>query len=73
MLLAVLCHCDDYEEITDWVATRHAWLIDVLGLLADRTPCRKTFERLFRRKDPVALTGCFIELTTGRAGASGDG
>lgn len=69
-LLAVLCRCDDYEEIAGWVAARHAWLIEVLGLPADRTPCRKTFERLFRRMDPAALTGCFIELTTRLAEAS---
>lgn len=62
-LMAVLCRCDDYEEIAGWVAARHDWLVEVLGLPADRTPCRKTFERLFRRLDPAALTRCFIELT----------
>jgi len=62
-LLAVLCRCDDYEEIAGWVAARHDWLVEVLGLPADRTPCRKTFERLFRRLDPAALSRCFIELT----------
>ena len=62
-LMAVLCRCDDYEEIAGWVAARHDWLVQVLGLPADRTPCRKTFERLFRRLDPAALGRCFIELT----------
>lgn len=62
-LMAVLCRCDDYEEIAGWVAARHDWLVEVLGLPADRTPCRKTFERLFRRLDPAALGRCFIELT----------
>jgi len=62
-LMAVLCRCDDYEEIAGWVAARHDWLVEVLGLPADRTPCRKTFERLFRRLDPAALSRCFIELT----------
>jgi predicted transposase YbfD/YdcC len=61
--MAVLCRCDDYEEIAGWVAARHGWLVEVLGLPADRTPCRKTFERLFRRLDPAALGRCFIELT----------
>lgn len=69
-LLAVLCRCDDYEEIAGWVAARHDWLIEILGLPADRTPCRKTFERLFRRLNPAALNGCFIELTARLAQAS---
>jgi len=69
-LMAVLCRCDDYEEIAGWVAARHGWLVEVLGLPADRTPCRKTFERLFRRLDPVALGRCFVELTARLAEAS---
>jgi predicted transposase YbfD/YdcC len=69
-LLAVLCRCDDYEEIAGWVWARHPWLVDLLDLPADRSPCRKTFERLFRRLDPTALERCFIELTTRLAQAS---
>lgn len=69
-LMAVLCRCDDYEEIAYWVAARRMWLAEVLGLPADRTPCRKTFERLFRRLEPKALQQCFIELTTRLAEAS---
>lgn len=69
-LMAVLCRCDDYEEVAGWVAARHDWLVDVLGLPADRTPCRKTFERLFRRLDPAALGRCFMELTARLAEAS---
>lgn len=69
-LMAVLCRCDDYEEIADWVAVRHAWLVEVLGLPADRSPCRKTFERLYRRLDPDALRQCFIELTAHLAQAT---
>lgn len=69
-LMAVLCRCDDYEEIAGWVEARHPWLVQVLGLPRDRTPCRKTFERLFRRLDPAALTRCFIHLTARLAEAS---
>lgn len=69
-LLAVLCRCDDYEQIADWVAARHDWLVEILGLPADRTPCRKTFERLFGRLDPKALNRCFMELTAQLAKAS---
>lgn len=69
-LMAVLCRCDDYEEVAGWVAARHGWLVGLLGLPADRTPCRKTFERLFRRLDPAALARCFTELTARLAEAS---
>ena len=34
-LMAVLCRCDDYEEIAAWVALRHDWLVEVLGLPED--------------------------------------
>jgi predicted transposase YbfD/YdcC len=69
-LMAVLCRCDDYEEIAGWVAARHAWLVQVLALPAERTPCRKTFERLFRRLDPTALGRCFMQLTARLAEAT---
>lgn len=63
VLMAVLCRCDDYEEIAGWVVARHAWLVQVLGLPEDRSPCRKTFERVLRRLEPTALQRCFITLT----------
>jgi predicted transposase YbfD/YdcC len=69
-LLAVLCRCDDYEEVAGWVLARHDWLVEVLGLPVDRSPSRKTFERLFRQLDPQALQRCFIELTARLAEAS---
>jgi len=69
-LMAVLCRCDDYEEIAGWVAARHDWLVELLDMPADRSPCRKTFERLFRRLNPAALTRCFIHLTSRLAEAS---
>jgi len=69
-LMAVLCRCDDYEEIAAWVALRHDWLVEVLGLPAERTPCRKTFERLLRCLAPAALQRCFIALTQRLAQAS---
>ena len=69
-LMAVLCRCDDYEEIAGWVAARHRWLVEVLGLPEHRTPCRKTFERLYRQLEPAALQRCFIDLTAQLAEAT---
>ena len=42
ILMALPCGCNDYEEITGWT-------VGVLGLPADRCPCRRSFERLPRR------------------------
>jgi hypothetical protein len=69
-LMAVLCRCDDYEEIAGWVEARHGWLVEVLGLPEHRTPCRKTFERLYRQLEPAALQRCFIDLTAQLAEAT---
>lgn len=69
-LMASLCGCDDYEKIAHWVDARRPWLIEILGLPADRAPCRKTFERLFRRLDPAALGRSIIELTARLAEAT---
>ena len=69
-LLAVLCRCDDYEEIADFVALRRDWLGELLDLPTGRTPCRKTFERVMGLLDPEALQACFIELTAALATAS---
>ncbi len=69
-LMAALCRCDDYEEIAEWVEARHGWLVEVLGLPEDRCPCRKTFERLYRRLEPAALQRCFIDLTAALARAT---
>ena len=62
-LLAMLCRCDDYEEIADFVEARRDWLGELLDLPAGRTPCRKTFERVLGMLEPEALQACFDELT----------
>ena len=62
-LMGVLCRCEDYEDIADWVHLRRDWLTDLLGLPPGRTPCAKTFERLFCRLQPRPLLDCFIRLT----------
>jgi len=71
VLMAGLCGCDDYDAIADWAEERHAWLVELLGLPEDRSPCSDTFERIFRRMDPAAFQQTFIQLTQGFASASG--
>ena len=73
-LLAVLCRCDDYDEIACWCEQRVEWLAEFLDLptgeRARRTPHADTFERIFRRIDPKALQEAFIAFTAGVAEAS---
>lgn len=73
-LLAVLCRCEDYDEIACWAEQRADWLSNFLELPAredqPRTPHADTFERLFRRLKPAALERVFIDLTQGVAQAS---
>lgn len=73
-LLAVLCRCDDYEDIAGWVAVRADWLATFLdlpvGKHGPRTPHADTFERVFRRIRPAALERAFIAFTQGLAEAS---
>ncbi len=73
-LLAVLCRCDDYDEIACWAQERAQWLATFLDLPQDehgpRTPHADTFERVFRRIRPAALERAFIAFTQGLAEVS---
>ena len=73
-LLAVLCRCDDYDEIACWCGERADWLATFLDLpegeQGPRTPHADTFERVFRRIRPTALERAFIAFTEGLAEAS---
>ena len=73
-LLAVLCRCDDYDEIACWCSERADWLATLLelpeGEHGPRTPHADTFERVFRRIRPTALERAFIAFTEGLAEAS---
>jgi len=73
-LLAVLCRCEDYDEIACWAEHRADWLATFLDLPrgehGPRTPHADTFERLFRRIRPAALERAFIAFTEGLAEAS---
>lgn len=68
-LLAVLCRCEDYEEIALWAQSNEPWLATFLDL-PHGTPHADTFERVFRRLDPAALERCFIAFTQAIAHAS---
>ena len=73
-LLAVLCRCDDYEEIACWAERRADWLAGFVDLPTGehgpRTPHADTFERVFRRIKPAAMERVFIAFTEGLAEAS---
>lgn len=61
-LLAVLCRCEDYEEIAEWAEVNQPWLSTFLDL-PHGTPSHDTLERVFARLDPLALERCFIVFT----------
>lgn len=70
-LLAVLCRCEDFDEIACWAEQRAGWLAGFLDLprrgACWRTPHADTFERVFRRINPAALERAFIAFTQGLA------
>jgi predicted transposase YbfD/YdcC len=72
-LLAVLCRCEDYDEIACWAEHRAAWLATFLRLPRGehgvRTPHADTFERVFRRVNSAALERVLIVFTQGLAEA----
>lgn len=68
-LLAVLCSCDDWEEIAAWAAANRDWLATFLDL-PHGTPSHDTFDRVFARVDPLALERCLIAFTAAVADAS---
>ena len=68
-LLAVLCRCDDWEEIAAWAAGNRDWLATFLDL-PHGTPSHDTFDRVFARVDPLALERCLIAFTAAVADAS---
>ena len=45
-ILATLCRCEDYDEISDWTEGNLDWL-QSLGLCIERAPSHDTYERFF--------------------------
>lgn len=69
-LMAVLCRCDDFEEIVAWGKAHEPWLKTFLDL-PHGIPSHDTFDRLLRKLDPMELERVFIAFTAAVAQASG--
>src|SRR6187431_1688045 len=61
-ILAVLCRCEDYDEISDWTEGNLDWLRSI-GLCAKGAPSHDTYERFFRYLDSHHFQKCFLEWT----------
>ena len=59
-ILATICRCDDYEEISDWSEENLDWLQSI-GLCGQGAPSHDTYERFFKHLDPSCFQKCFIE------------
>lgn len=67
-IIAVLCRCDDWDEVVVWARNYQDWLKTVL-VLPHGIPCADTFRRVFARIDPQAFERCFVAWTGALAGA----
>ena len=71
-ILATLCRCDDYDEMSDWTEANLDWLQSI-GLCAEGAPSHDTYERFFRHLDPHQFQNCFLawaELLKGKLGGT---
>lgn len=57
-ICAVICGCNDWQQIATFARTRHDWLKKYLPL-PNGVPSHDTFERVFDRIDPAAFQACF--------------
>ena len=57
-ICAVICGCNDWQQIETFARCRHDWLKKFLRL-PNGTPSHDTFERVFDRLDPKAFQTCF--------------
>jgi predicted transposase YbfD/YdcC len=57
---AVICGCDDWQQIETFARSRHDWLKKFLRLPRG-IPSHDTFERVFERLHPQAFQACFRE------------
>jgi len=61
-ILATICTCNDYYEISDWTKAHLDWL-QSLGICSNGTPSHDTYERFFRYLDATCFQKCFFEWT----------
>lgn len=61
-ILATICSCNDYDEISDWTESHLDWL-QLLGLCLEGAPSHDTYERFFRHLDSKRFQECFIHWT----------
>ncbi|PWU15358.1 MAG: hypothetical protein C5B45_02685 [Chlamydiae bacterium] len=61
-ILAPLCRCEDYDEISDWSEGNLGWL-QSLGLCIEGAPSHDTYERFFRHLDSCEFQKCFLTWT----------
>jgi predicted transposase YbfD/YdcC len=59
-LCAVICGCNDWQQIATFAHARHEWLKTFLQL-PNGIPSHDTFERVFERLDPQGFQACFRE------------
>ena len=57
-ICAVICNCNDWQQIATFARCRHDWLKKFLRL-PHGIPSHDTFERVFDRIDPLAFQTCF--------------
>jgi predicted transposase YbfD/YdcC len=57
-ICAVICGCNDWQQIATFAKTRHDWLKKYLRL-PHGVPSHDTFERVFDRIDPAGFQACF--------------
>jgi predicted transposase YbfD/YdcC len=57
-ICAVICGCNDWQQIATFARSRHDWLKKYLRL-PHGVPSHDTFERVFDRIDPAAFQACF--------------
>jgi len=57
-ICAVICGCEDWQQVHTFALARLHWLKTFL-LLPNGIPSHDTFERVFERLDPAAFQACF--------------
>jgi predicted transposase YbfD/YdcC len=65
---ATIAGADDFHQIETFARQRRAWLDKFCQLPKDGNLCHDTFERLFKRLDPIRFARCFGRWTQALAG-----